>query len=387
MGYFRSMRNLAALLFLTLLPTATLIAQGFQLTFGGAYLQDAVATLSDATGYHTLVREVFPTGDRVRIRLLHTDLQGQNQQWYNVAIPGACFVQAAVASGDGNITLCGSCIAPGRSDQDALIAKISPTGAVLWAWTSSTPGTQEELRGLQPTDDGGFVACGAWRGTADSDALIVRTYANGTLMWQHQYGTEADECAQGIATDGNGYMMAGRINNFGGDADAYVLRIDNAGNELWWQSWGGVKDDLLMAIIHNGNGFVMAGYTDSYGPVTGGQPVRSVYIMAMDAAGDTLWTRTIGNIGQARSATDIQLASNGNLLLAGQAGNDHLTDAMVMCISAAGQLNWVRTYDLANEDMLHRISPLQDGGFIAAGRSFGANGAQAALIRKNASGN
>ena len=268
------MRSLPLLL--PLLVTTSTFAQSFQLEFGGANLQDAVATVSDATGHTTLVREVFPSGDKVRIRVLRTTLQGQSQQWYDVAIPGACFVQAAVSAGDGNITLCGSRIAPGRSDQDGLIAKISPTGEVLWSWSPNTPGTQEELRGLQRTDDGGYIACGASRNTADSDALLVRIDASGNLQWQQHYGTAAEEAANSVAFHGGGYLAVGRITGFSGDVDAYILRTDLEGNEQWWQSWGGVKDDLFMGIASSGGNFVMAGRTDSYGPQVGTQHVRSV---------------------------------------------------------------------------------------------------------------
>ena len=369
------------------LISTAISAQSFQLQYGGANLQEAVATVSDAQGHSTLVRETFTSGDRVRIRLLRTDLQGQNQLWYDVAITGACFVHAAVPSSDGNILLCGSRIAPGRSDQDALIAKVSHIGELLWSWTSNTPDEQEELRDLKQTSDGGIIACGSQRGNADSDVLLVRTDATGDLLWQQQYGTSGEESGYGVAFDGNGYMVAGRIGGFSGDVDAYIVRTDNDGNELWWQSWGGVKNDLLKGIVHSGSVFVMAGYTDSYGPQVGVQHVRSVYMIAMNAAGDTLWTRTIGDIGAASSAEDIQVASNGDFLLAGQSGNSHLTKCMVMRVSATGNQLWKRTYDLGNEDLLHRLTLLPDGSFIAAGRSFGPGSMQAVLVRKNASGN
>ncbi len=381
------MRKLFAPLVPLLFLQAPLRAQSFQQTYGGANLQDAVTTVADGSGYSTLVREVFQTGNKVRIRLLRTDLQGQSQQWYDVALSGTCFVQNAVASGDGNITLCGSCIAPGRSDQDALMAKISPTGMILWTWTSGTATTQEELRGLQQTSDGGFIACGSWRGAADSDALLVRLDANGNLMWQGHYGTTAEECAVALASDADGYMVAGQLRGFSGDADGYVLRTASDGTELWWQSWGGIKDEALHGIVSTGGTFVMAGFTDSYGPGSGSQHVRSVYLLAMDAAGDTLWTRTIGNIGQASEANDIRTTSNGEFLLAGQAGNNHATDGMVMRLSATGQQIWMHTYDLGGEDLLHHLELLPDGGFVAAGRSFGLQGAEAVLVRKNSSGN
>ncbi|MGB6046550.1 MAG: hypothetical protein WBG34_03025 [Flavobacteriales bacterium] len=372
--------------FLLLLSTA-ISAQGFQLQYGGTNLQEAVATVSDAQGHSTLVRETFTTGDRVRIRLLRTDLQGQNQQWYDVGITGACFVHAAVPSADGKILLCGSRIAPGRSDQDALIAKISHTGEVLWSWTSDTPDEQEELRDLKQTADGGIIAAGTWRGSADSDVLLLRTDVSGELLWQQHYGTSGEESGNGVAFDGDGYMIAGRIGGFSGDLDAYVVRTDNDGNELWWQSWGGIKKDLLKGIAHSGSVFVMAGYTDSYGPQVGVQHVRSVYMIAMNAAGDTLWTRTIGDIGAASSAEDIQVAGNGDFFLSGQSGNSHLTKCMVMRVSPTGNQLWKRTYDIGNEDLLHRLTLLPDGGFIAAGRTFGPGSMQAVLVRKNASGN
>lgn len=372
---------------LVLMALSSASAQSFQLQYGGGYLQDAVATLSDAQGHSTLVRETFPNGDRVRIRLLRTDLQGQGQQWFDVALDGACFVHAAVPSADGQVLLAGSRIAPGRSDQDALIAKVSHSGDVLWSWTSGTPGTQEELRDLKELPDGGIVACGTHRADADSDVLLLSTDASGTLLWQQHYGTAAEESGNGVAFDGQGYMIAGRTGGFSGHVDGFVVRTDNDGNEQWWQSWGGVKNDLFKAVVRSGSMFVLAGHTDSYGPQVGTQHVRSVYLIAMDAQGDTLWTRTIGDIGAATAAEDIQLATNGDLLLAGHAGNDHLTHAMVMRVSPNGEQLWRRNYNIGNEDLLHRLTVLPDGGFIAAGRTFGPGSMQAVLVRKNSAGN
>lgn len=110
-------------------------------------------------------------------------------------------------------------------------------------------------------------------------------------------------------------------------------------------------------------------------------------MIAMNAAGDTLWTRTIGDIGAASSAEDIQVAGNGDFFLSGQSGNSHLTKCMVMRVSPTGNQLWKRTYDIGNEDLLHRLTLLPDGGFIAAGRTFGPGSMQAVLVRKNASGN
>ncbi|MGV9011773.1 MAG: hypothetical protein ACOH13_04175 [Flavobacteriales bacterium] len=181
------------------LAAGMLHAQGFQLQYGGDRLQDAVGTMNDATGLSTVVRDASATGAKVQIKLLRTALNGTNAQWFDVALAGTCFVEAAIASGDGNILLCGSCIAPGRSDQDALVAKISNTGAVLWTWTSNDPMNEEELRGLDRTADGGVIACGTHRSGADSQALLVRLSPAGSLLWNQQYGTGGDDALNAVA--------------------------------------------------------------------------------------------------------------------------------------------------------------------------------------------
>lgn len=361
-------------------------AQGFQLSYGGSGLPDAVAVFSDATGFTTVLRKTYATGTRVRVQLLHTSVQGLNNQWYDVPLTGTCFVQSAVLASDGNIVICGSRIAPGASDQDALLAKISLTGAVLWTWTSSEPATQEELYGLQRTTDGGYIACGMRRADADSDALLVRIGSDGTLQWSQHYGTSTDEMLRGVSSDADGFTAVGRLTNFTGDLDTYIVRTDLTGTQQWWQSWGGIKNDEFYGVTRSGSNYVMAGRTDSYGPLASGVPVRSVYVMAMNTAGDTLWTRTFGNVAAASSAQSINTATNGDLVLAGASGNDHLTDAMVMRITSTGSLLWQHTYDVATEDVLHTLTLLTDGGFIAAGRTLATVGDQAILVRKNSSG-
>ncbi len=361
-------------------------AQGFQLQYGGSQLQDAVAVFGDATGYTTVVRETYTTGIRVRVQLLRTSLQGLLTQWYDVPLTGTCFVQSAVLASDGNIVLCGSTIAAGQTDQDALLAKVSPTGSVLWTWTSSATATQEELYGLQQTSDGGYIACGMRRVDADSDALLVRLGTDGTFQWSQHYGTATDEMLRGVSSDADGYVAVGRITNSGGDLDTYIVRTDLDGTQQWWQSWGGIKDDELYGITRSGSDYVMAGRTDSYGPLNLGVPIPSVYLMAMNSAGDTLWTRTLGNLTVASSAESITTATNGDFVLAGRSGNAHLTNAMVMRVNSSGFLVWQQTYNVATEDVLHSLTLLSDGGFIAAGRTLADIGDQAILVRKNSFG-
>ncbi|MFZ1618306.1 MAG: hypothetical protein WAT41_13225, partial [Flavobacteriales bacterium] len=160
----------------------------------------------------------------------------------------------------------------------------------------------------------------------------------------------------GVALMDNGYMAVGRVSNFSGDVDAYVLAVDMNGAELWWQSWGGTKEDVFNGIARSGSNFYLAGRTDSYGPELGAAHVRSSYVLVMDAAGDTLWTRTFGDVAAANSKEGIRAFSNGELLLVGGSGSDHLSNGMSLGVNTSGNKLWQHVYPIDLTTVLHAIT-------------------------------
>lgn len=109
-------------------------------------------------------------------------------------------------------------------------------------------------------------------------------------------------------------------------------------------------------------------------------------LLAMDQVGDTLWTRTFGDVAAANSTDGIRKAANGDLVLVGRLGNDHFTDDMAMRVTTQGNQVWQRSYPIDAEDVLHTLTVLSDGGFVASGGCFGALDYRAVLVRKNFQG-
>lgn len=381
------MRTFLALLFFSTMFGSGAQAQGFLSSYGQARHQEAVAIVPDATGITAVVRDASLANGPVRIRLLRTDLQGGSPQWSDVDLAGSCFVQGAVASGDGNLVVCGSCIRPGRSDHDALLAKVSPTGVVLSSWLSDTPGQEEQLLGLERTADGGCIAAGVWRGSADRDALLTRFDAAGQPLWAHHYGTTGDELLRAVTAHDGGFTAVGRLLNFGGSTDTYTLHTDAAGTEQWWHSWGGAQNEELFDVVGIGPNVVMAGHTDTYGPTTHqGRHFRNVYVLAMESDGDTLWTRALGDTLSDNGAQTLTMAQNGDLLFGGVRGKEDPTEALVLRATATGTLLWKRSYPKERAGEVQDIRPLADNGFLAAGRCFGPLGGQVLLLKKDPQG-
>lgn len=379
---FSGMRHRLLPFFLCTVLVHLCLAQSFEQQFGGDRSQTGVAVVSDADGIITVVQDASALGGPIALRLLRTDLQGNSPQWIELPAEGSWFPQDAVRSASGDVLVCGSFIRAGQHDQDAFILSVTSGGSILWMWSTDTPDEEEQLLGLQRLANGDLAAAGILRSGADSDALIVRTSDSGTLLWSHRYGTTNDERVQALAEQGTDLVAVGRIMNFTGETDAYILRVDADGAEIDWQSWGNIHNEDLHAVVSSGAEVVMVGYTEGEAV----SPRRSAYLMAFDADGDTLRTRTWTDPQYTMEAFCITVAANGDLLVGGERRREERTDALAWRCSASGTPIWQRTYDLQRNDRLDGLFATPDNGYIGTGRCFGPQSGQVLLIRKDSNG-
>lgn len=151
-------------------------------------------------------------------------------------------------------------------------------------------------RAICQTNDGGFVIAGYTfsQGNGYADVLVVKTDADGNQLWSKTFGGSVNDYANSVAENADGSLiLAGFTSSFGsGDEDVYIIKLDSDGNKIWSKNYGGSGSEIANKIIETSNGnYFIAGHTDSYGK---GQD--DVYLVYTDADGDSLWTRTKGDI-------------------------------------------------------------------------------------------
>ena len=175
---------------------------------------------------------------------------------------------------------------------DLMVAKVTDTGTVLWTRTLGGAGL-DQANDVVALADGGCVVAGLHSETTQSYAWLVRYDANGDTLWTRIYGepnrnTSANEVV--VAPDG-GFVLAGYKTFPSFDDDVYLVKTDASGNLEWSQTYGSTAGDesALDIWASCSGGYVLGGYTDSYG--AGG---RDMYLIRVDANGDTLWTKTMG---------------------------------------------------------------------------------------------
>lgn len=159
-----------------------------------------------------------------------------------------------------------------RGSYDFWVVKVSETGEL--AWQHSYGGTEIDIANdVARTHDGGYVITGSVI-SADgdvsashggSDAWVIKTDAQGQLLWERTYGGSAFEVAEAICpTRDGGYVVVGNsrstdqdVSTNAGENDLWIFKVDSGGQLLWEQALGGTDLDLGFDILESSDGAII----------------------------------------------------------------------------------------------------------------------------------
>jgi len=279
---------------------------------------------------------------------------------------------------DGGFIIVGVTESNGSHAEDCYLIKTDGDGNTIW---SRTYGVLNHNGGesVQQTSDGGFILAG-WAYDVYSsgwDIYVVKTDTVGDTLWTRRYGSsfETDLAHSIQQTADGGYIIAGRTDSYGaGQADAYLVKTDNAGNTQWERTYGGGSADAARSVEQTSDGgYIVAGYTSSFGV-----HAQDAYLIRTNHVGDTLWTRTFGDLSY-NYAHEVHQASDGGFIFAGYTQSGW--DFYVVKTDYAGNTEWTRRYGGAQTDLAHAIWETQDGGYIVVGRTDTFGNADVYLIK------
>jgi len=364
--------------------------QKWQRTFGGANYDWAESVQQTSDGGYILAGSTYSFGaGGVDAYLVKTDAQG-NLLWQRT-FGGASedWAESVRQTSDGGYILAGDTDSFGAGGSDAYLIKTDASGNLLWQRTFGGTG-DDCASSVQQTSDGGYIlAGGTYSFGAGGDAYLVKTDAQGNLLWQRTFGGADADWAESVQqTSDGGYILAGSTYSFGaGRWDAYLVKTDASGNLLWQKTFGGSQSEHANSVQQTSDGgFILAGGTGYFG--TEGE----IYLAKIDSSGNLLWQRTFEGTTNC-FAQEVRQTSDGGYILAGGLGYevrfDTGGDAYLIKTDASGNLLWQRTFGGSGSDIAYSVQQTKDGGFILAGRtdSFGAGGRDAYLVKTDASGN
>jgi hypothetical protein len=148
---------------------------------------------------------------------------------------------------------------------------------------------------VQQTSDGGYIVAGSTAsfGAGGYDIFLIKTDANGNIIWAKTYGGANFDYAYSVRqTSDGGYILAGYTNSFGaGWYDIFLIKTDANGNMQWAKTFGGTYGDYAYSVQQTSDGgYIVAGYTASFGA-----GIYDIFLIKTDANGDIGSCGIVGN--------------------------------------------------------------------------------------------
>lgn len=217
---------------------------------------------------------------------------------------------------DNGYIITGSTSSFGQGNTDLYLVKLDSMGNKKFEKSFGSYNNEVGKSVLQLADSS-YVAVGYTNSTGFGgyDIFLLKTDKNGNLLWQKTIGGSDWDFAYSLQTtfDG-GFVVAGTTYSFGyGNADGYVVKTDANGTVVWTKTYGGRYDDEFKSIVQTSDGgFALTGYTKSYNDVDSGD----VWVFKLDIMGDSVWCKFYGGNREdfGKSVTQLQ---NSNIVIAG----------------------------------------------------------------------
>jgi uncharacterized repeat protein (TIGR01451 family) len=184
----------------------------------------------------------------------------------------------------------------------------------------------------------------------------------GQQTWERAYGDSTRYEVGNVVeqTIDGGYIVGGYKQGVG-VSSMYLVKLNAVGDTLWTKNHGenrsyqGIRDLQQTA----DGGYILA----SSRLVGSGVLVKNVYLVKTDVSGDTIWTKQHGNTWTSYDALSIEQTTDGGYILTGTMDQT----MYLMKTDVNGDSLWTKTYaGLGGEGyVVHQTS---DGGYIIGGR-------------------
>jgi len=274
-----------------------------------------------------------------------------------------------LATADSNYFILGYTKSYGAGNYDIWLLKINPSGDTLWTKTYGTSG-EDEGKGIIATDDGNYVIVGRTYNSANasSDACLIKINPAGTILWTKYYGGPQYDTGHSVrlCSDG-GYILVGQTFSYGTVAgDIYLVKTNSAGDSLWTKTFGGIYEDEADDItINSDNSFTICGKSISYSAGS-----EDVWVIKTNAVGIESWNKTYGGTDKDVAHTIQQTPDGGYILGCISRSFGWINpDMWLVKINAVGDTLWTRNFGSWYHDHCHGVRTTSDGGYIAIGHS------------------
>lgn len=289
----------------------------------------------------------------------------------------------------GNFILCGE---SGRTtnaiyDSQGLFLKYDADGNLLWAKTYGDTLAQR-FRAVKLTLDGGYLLHGDQDGSwvSGCESLILKTNSAGDSLWSTtDYGTMDYRFGVGIIPlSDTTYIIASREDNIQLYNPLQLQKIDSVGHAIWSDKTdviynGGLPYSTACMIRTNENSIAVTGTN-----YIGGTGDLEIIVAKVDTHGVVLWSKQYGSSGVDWISYSISQTSDSGYIVSGAATYPAIVgyDLFLIRLDANGDSLWTKRFGGPGNEFFTAAQQTYDGGFVAFGYSDSYAGNFDAIIMK-----
>ncbi len=297
--------------------------------------------------------------------------------------------RSVAETSDRGYIITGFTLSFGAGSYDIYLIKTDSLGNAIWVKTYG--GSSDDIsHSIDQTFDGGYIITGFTMsfGAGEEDIYLIKTDSLGDTIWTNTYGGSNEDWALSVKQTSSGeYIIAGYTNTLGaGSYDVYLIKTDSFGDTIWTKTYGGAFNDYGYSVVQTSDGgYIITGETNSYGAGS-----YDVYLIKTDSLGNAIWTKTFGgtnyDCGQSVGQT-----TTGELIIVGETSSfgSGWSDVYFIKTDSVGDTIKTKTYGDIDDDNGYSIAQTSDGGFVITGStsSFGAGSRDVYLIKTDSEGN
>jgi hypothetical protein len=250
---------------------------------------------------------------------------------------------------------------------DIFLWKLDTSGNLMWQARYDSAITQS-AKYVEQTSDSGFVLCGYIDdGNGSLNTCVIKTDANGSLIWLQQIGGSLTEYADAVheTPEGNILVTGDTKSNGNGGYDVEVIKFRQDGSIIWDQTFGDNLNNGCQGIIVLSDGnYLVFGETEIYP-----NSPYDFFIEYIDTAGNSLGRHVFGG-----SATDALFSlvemPGKNFLCTGYSrsyNGGQAYDMVLFKIDSAGTMKWLKNNASPGIDIGYQLLKSNFGGFLLTG--------------------
>lgn len=186
------------------------------------------------------------------------------------------------------------------------------------------------------SNDGNLLICGQ---KADN-LSVLKVTKSGVQIWRTDFNPGNMSTISGIAEKNGEIFVCGHtFRNFAADKiDVLLTKLNAAGDTIWTKTYGSTEDDYGINIIGTSDGNILiSGFTYSFGA----NGYSDIYLIKVDPNGNVIWETSYADPDQ-ETAFHLMETQNGEYLVTGtnEDPGDSGRELYLLKVSASGQQLW-----------------------------------------------